>query len=216
MASYRCVSWSSVRYTSLHNYLFYQAGWFACVLGGAAHRPWAGFLFATALVGAHLTWSHDRAREVRRVALAVVVGTAVEAIQISAGTYRFTSGTVFAALPPPWLLAMWAQLATTFGFSLRTIVHRPVAAALFGAIGGPLAYVAGERLGAVTLQRPLAPGLILLAVSWVAAMSIFCVVERRLSRNRDAAPTAGHSHHPSTGAAREEQPGTPLALGESA
>jgi len=216
MASYWGVSWSPGRYTSLHNYLFYQAGWFACVLGGASHRPWAGFLFATALVGAHLTWSHDRAREVRRVAVAVVVGTAVEAIQIGAGTYQFASGTVFAALPPPWLIAVWAQLATTFGFSLRTIVHRPVAAALFGAVGGPIAYVAGERFGAVTLQRPLTPGLILLSINWVAAMLVFSVVERRLSRNRDASPTAGHPPRPPTGAAPDIAPGTSFALGETA
>ena len=184
--------WLSVRYTSLHNYLFYQAGWFACALGGASHRPWAGFLFATGLVGAHLALSDNRAREVRRVALAVVVGIAVEATQIAAGSYQFVSGTVFAALPPPWLIAMWAQLATTFGFGLRTIVHRPAAAALFGAIGGPIAYLAGERLGAVTLQRPLTPSLILLAISWMAAMLIFSMVERGLSQTRDGLSTAGH------------------------
>ena len=210
------MSRSWFHYTTPLNYAFYQAGWFACVLGGAYHRPWAGFLVATALVAAHVTLSDDRTCEVRRLALAVAVGVIVEAILIDAGTYRFTSGTIFAALPPPWLLAMWAQLATTFGSSLRTVVHRPAAAALFGAVGGPIAYLAGERLGAVTLQRPLTPGLILLAISWVAAMLIFSVVERRLSRNRDASPTAGHPQHPSTGAAPDEPPGTPLALGDPA
>lgn len=110
--------------------------------------------------------------------LALGVGAAIESLQIWAGTYRFTSGTIIASLPPPWLLVMWAQMATTFDFSLRPIVTRPVAAALFGAIGGPLAFLGGERLGAVTLQRPLTPGLLLLASSWTVAMLIFCSVER--------------------------------------
>lgn len=173
-----------MRYTSLLNYLFYQAGWLACVFGAAAGRPWLGFLLAAALVGAHLSLSVDRAHELRRIGLAVAVGGAVEAVHIAAGTYQFTSGTVVAALPPPWLLIMWAQMATTFDFSLRPIVSRPVAAMAFGALGGPIAFLAGERLGAVTLQRPLAPGLLLLAVSWAIAMTVFAVVERRDSRRR--------------------------------
>ncbi len=51
--------------------------------------------------------------------------------QIAAGRY-FTSGTVIDAPPPLWLLAMRAQFATTFRFSLRTVVTRPIRAALFG------------------------------------------------------------------------------------
>lgn len=166
-------------YPSFLNYAFYQAGWFACVLGAAAGRPWSGCVLAVALVGAHLLLSGNRPRDVQRMALAVVVGSLVEAIQIAAGTYQFTSGTVFAALPPPWLLIMWAQMATTFDFSMRPIVARPVAAAVFGAVGGPLAFLAGERLGAVTLQRPLAPGLVLLSISWAAAMMVLVFTEPR-------------------------------------
>lgn len=173
---------AAFHYTSLLNYLFYQAGWFACVLGAAAGRPWVGFLLAATLVGAHLWLSVDRVHELRRVVLAVAMGGLVEALQIAAGTYQFTSGTVIAVLPPPWLLIMWAQMATTFDFSLRPIVSRPVAAMAFGALGGPLAFLAGERLGAVTLQRPLAPGLFLLAISWAIAMAVFAFVEQQDAR----------------------------------
>lgn len=173
------MGWSPPRYTSLHNYLLYQAGWFACVLGAAFHRPWAGFLLAATLVTIHFRWSNHPRRDAHRVMLALGVGAAVEALQIWAGTYRFTSGAIVDGLPPPWLLLMWAQMATTFDFSLRPIVMRPASAALFGAIGGPLAFLAGERLGAVILHRPLSSGLLLLASSWTVAMLIFCIVERR-------------------------------------
>lgn len=167
-----------VRYSSLLNYLLYQAGWFACVLGAAAGWPGSGFLVAVTLVALHLMLSADRRRELRRIALAVAIGVLVEGLHITAGTYRFTSGTVVALLPPPWLLVMWAQMATTFDFSMRPVVARPAAAALFGAIGGPLAFLAGERLGAVTLDRPLAPGLALLAISWAIAMTALAFGEQ--------------------------------------
>ena len=39
-----------MRHTQLVNYTLYQIGWFACVLGGASHRPWTGCLIALILV----------------------------------------------------------------------------------------------------------------------------------------------------------------------
>ena len=174
-------------HTRLINYAIYQIGWFACVLGAASHRPWTGFLMAMILIGAHLALSVERSLEVRLVLLAAAVGAVVEMIQIAAGTYRFTSGTVTDALPPPWLLAMWAQFATTFRFSLRSVVTRPVLAIVFGAAGGPIAFLAGERLGAVTLLPPLAYGLLSLSVSWAIALIVFSAVVRRVAPQRGAA-----------------------------
>ena len=46
-----------MRHTQLINYALYQIGWFACVLGGASHRPWTGFLIAMILSGLHLALS---------------------------------------------------------------------------------------------------------------------------------------------------------------
>jgi len=175
-----------VRHTQLVNYTLYQIGWFACVLGGASHRPWTGFLIAMILVGVHLALSLERSLEVRLVVLATAVGAVVEMGQIAAGSYRFTSGTVMDALPPPWLLAMWAQFATTFRYSLRPVITRPIRAALLGAAGGPLAFLAGERLGAVTLLPPLTYGLLRLSVSWAIALLVFSAVVRRVAQERGA------------------------------
>ena len=173
-----------MRHTQLANYALYQIGWFACVLGAASYRPWAGFLIAMILVGVHLALSVERALEVRLLVLATAVGAVVETTQIAAGTYRFTSGTVTDALPPPWLLAMWAQFATTFRFSLHRVVTRLPLAVLFGAAGGPIAFLAGERFGAVTLLPPVAHGLLRLAVSWAIALVVFSAVVLRIAPER--------------------------------
>jgi len=170
-----------LRLTRLINYAIYQIGWFACVLGAASQRPWTGLVIAMALIGVHLVLSEERSIEIRLMVLATAVGAVVETIQIAAGTYRFTSGTLADALPPPWLLAMWAQFATTFRFSLRRLITRPVPAVLFGATGGPIAFLAGEALGAVTLLPPLGYSLLRLSISWAIALAIFSVVVRRVS-----------------------------------
>jgi hypothetical protein len=138
------------------------------------------------LVGVHLTLSLERSLEVRLMALATAVGAIVEMVQIATGTYRFTSGTLIDALPPVWLLTMWTQFATTFRYSLRTVITRPIRAALLGAAGGPVAFLAGERLGAVTLLPPLTHGLLRLSLSWAVALALFCAVVRRVAPERHA------------------------------
>ena len=47
---------------------------------------------------------------------------------------------------------------------------RPVLGAALGAIGGPLAFLAGERLGAVDFPRGHGVGLASLAVVWGVAL----------------------------------------------
>lgn len=72
-----------MRRAHLINYALYQIGWFACVLGGAWHRPWTGCLISLTLVGVHLTRSLERSIEVRLMALATAVGAIVEMVQIA-------------------------------------------------------------------------------------------------------------------------------------
>ena len=175
-----------MRRADLVNCALYQIGWFACVLGGASHRPWTGFAIAIILVGVHLALSVERSLEVRLVGLATAVGAVVEMMQIAAGTYRFTSGTVLDALPPPWLLAMWAQFSTTFRYSLRNVITRPIRAVLFRAAGGPIAFLAGERLGAVTLLPPVTHGLLRLSISWAVALALLSAGVRRLTPEQNA------------------------------
>ena len=175
-----------MRYTPLLNYLLYQVGWFACVLGAASQRPLAGALVGVAMGAVHFLLCGERLIEARLVMLATVVGALVEMAQIATGTYRFASGTWSAALPPLWLLAMWAQFATTFRFSMRRVIARPVPAALFGAMGGPLAFLAGQRFGAVILLPPVPFGLLRLSVGWAMALLIFAAAVRRLEPGQNA------------------------------
>jgi hypothetical protein len=173
--------------TLLLNYAIYNVGWFAAILGAAWHRPLTGFAIAAALTALHLWLATDRTVEMRLVLMALGCGLVVEGIQVWSGTYRFTSGTLVAWMSPPWMLALWGQFATTFRYSLRGIMTNPARAALFGFIGGPIAFVAGEGLGAVTLAQPLWLGLARLAVTWSVALWL-CA---RTAQDASSAGTAG-------------------------
>jgi hypothetical protein len=57
-------------------------------------------------------------------------------------------------LAPVWIIAMWAGFATLLHVALRWLLPHRWLAALLGAVGGPLAYYAGMRLGAVNFPDP--------------------------------------------------------------
>ena len=89
-------------YPSIVNYLLYQAGWFACILGAAYGRPHAGFAIAGMLTIAHLVMVTDREREYVAISCAIAVGLVAEWYQISAGTYRIDAGVLSEGWPSPW------------------------------------------------------------------------------------------------------------------
>jgi hypothetical protein len=78
-----------------------------------------------------------------------------------------------------WLVILWALFATTLNSSLRALQSRPWIAAALGAAGGPLAYYAGARLGALQFLEPAAM-LAALALGWALATPLLLSLARRL------------------------------------
>ncbi|MEO8603814.1 MAG: DUF2878 domain-containing protein [bacterium] len=154
------------------NFALYYAGWFACVLGPAWGYPWTGTLIALALIAAHLGLARRRREELELMLSAAALGVVVDSLQIAIGALRFPVGSVVDWLPPPWLIVVWAQFAATFHYSMRWLKGRPWSAALFGAVGGPLAFAAGARLGVVQFHPAVWPSLVSLAVVWASVMPL--------------------------------------------
>jgi hypothetical protein len=131
------------------NFFLFQIGWFACVLGGAHAQPWAGTAVAAAIVALHLARAANPAAELKLVLLAALLGGVWDSALVALGWIAYPSGTLIAGTAPYWIVAMWMLFATTLNVSLRWLKQHAFLAILFGAIGGPLAYYAGEMLGAV-------------------------------------------------------------------
>jgi len=147
------------------NYALYQIGWFACILGAAWHAPWAGTALGAVTLTVHLALARRRADELALVIVVGIIGTLVESIQIGLGTLVYDRGVIIPALPPAWMLLLWMQFAATLNFSLSWLLDRRKAMA-FGAIGGPLAFVAASSLGVVSLDPRLWPSILSLAILW--------------------------------------------------
>lgn len=148
------------------NFILFQAAWFACVLGAARGAPWLGPLFAAAVAAIALKLSDNRKAELRLFATAAALGFLFDTGMTGAGFFLPVPHFLPAPFSPPWLIALWLNLATTLNVSLAWLKGRYLPAAAFGAIGGPLAYYGGAKLGAAAL--PGFYGLLALAAGWAA------------------------------------------------
>jgi hypothetical protein len=167
----------------LWNFAAFQAGWFACVLGGAAGRDWLGPASVAAILLVHLVLARGRSGEALFLAASLPLGLAINAL-------LQVSGAVVAqgpALGPLWLLALWPLFASLFNESMSWMRGRPLLAVGFGAVGSPLSYLAGERLGALTLHDDVRIWLPLVIATWCPAMLVLLELQARLTPERAAA-----------------------------
>lgn len=164
----------------LLNFVAFQVAWFACVLGGANDLALAGTLTVAAAVGLHLMLAVRPRRELALIAIASVIGLVWDSLIVRLGLMSYPAGTFAAGIAPHWIIAMWSLFATTLNLSMGWMKGRPALAALAGAIGGPLAYLAGHRLGAVDIPVAwLALGA--QAAGWAMMMPLLTLLAARLN-----------------------------------
>jgi apolipoprotein D and lipocalin family protein len=164
---------------TFYNMVAYQVAWFACVLSAAFGMPWIGAASALVVVAGHLTLIDRRAAELKLIGAAVIVGLVVDTALLRSGELRFVSSAWPEGFAPYWMLSLWAAFATTLNHSLRWVMRRPWVATLLGVIGGPLAYLAGAKLGALHLAS-LQTALPLIGVGWGIAMAALSLIALRL------------------------------------
>jgi len=162
----------------LINFVAFELGWFAAVLGAAHHHVWAGVAVAALMVLLHLLMSHHFLRELQLLVGVVLLGTAWESVLAAGNIIHYPTGQLLPNMAPVWIMAVWALLATTLNVSLVFLRGRVWLAALFGAIGAPLSFMGGVRLHA--LQFPETnTALLVLAIGWAVLMPLLMYMSVR-------------------------------------
>lgn len=161
------------------NVALFQAGWLACVMAGAHGQVWAALIGIAAVLGWHLFRARQPQRELALMACVALIGAVYETLLAQTGWMRATSGEWVPGMAAYWLVCLWAVFATTLNVSLSWLRARLLVAAAFGAIGGPLAYYAGSRLGALELAAP-GPALVSIAIGWAVLTPALLMLSRRL------------------------------------
>jgi len=150
---------------ALINYVVFQAGWIGCVWGAASGRPWLGLLVVASGVVMHLLMARQPGREAALLLVCAAVGLVFESALLWSGWVAYPNGSWLPGVAPYWMIALWILFGTTLNLSMRSLRSRPWLSAVLGAIGGPVSYLAGEELGAISLLQPT-PALVTLALGW--------------------------------------------------
>jgi hypothetical protein len=163
------------------NIAAFQIGWFSCVLGAANGYPLLGPVVVGIVVIIHLLMVKKPRGELQLLLLAAITGAVFDSLLVMTGWLAYPNGTLFTGTAPYWIVAMWVLFATTLNVSLRWLQGRVPASIVLGAVGGPLSYLAGARLGGLVFIDQ-GPALIALGIGWAAATPILVSIAARLEK----------------------------------
>ncbi len=169
------------------NYFSYYVGWLACVYGAAFNMSAIGVAVAALLVLIHFVLTHTLREEIMMIVVIGVLGTLVDSGQAATGLLVYQGGYAKAPwLGPIWITAIWVLFASTINWSFGWLKGRTWLAVVLGALGGPLSYAAGERIGAVRFQHSYVLTMLALAVIWSLVLPFFFGIAHRMTRRQTA------------------------------
>ena len=155
----------------LLNFAMFQIGWFSSVIGGAQQMPWIGPLVVSIALALHFFLARRPGQELILVLSCAAIGAVFDSVLVAAGWVQYPSGLIREAVAPYWIITMWMLFATTLNVSMRWLRGKQKLAAIFGLLGGPLAYIAGQKLGGINLVNEFA-ALAALGIGWAVIMPV--------------------------------------------
>ncbi|HUA26176.1 MAG TPA: DUF2878 domain-containing protein [Steroidobacteraceae bacterium] len=170
-------------------FIAYELVWFAAVSGAGHGLAWPGVVATMLFAAWRVAGSPQRDVELKLLAVALLLGFVLEDVWVRFGFIRYAAPWPVRA-HPAWLLALWAAFGLTIVPLFRYLHSRPWLAALFGGVGGPLAYLGAARgWNAVLLPARSGASLLALAVGWGAAFPCLTLLARHWLAA--AGPSAG-------------------------
>jgi hypothetical protein len=162
------------------NFVTFQVAWFACVLGAANAMPWLAFLFVIIIVLLQLVLNKaNLKKEITLMIIISIIGGIFDQLILNHGLLAYRSHGWSNAIVPIWIIGLWITFGSTLNVSLKWLRSFPKLAILFGVIGGPLAYLGAEKLGAVKLLI-MPDAMIALAIGWGILMPLLLNLSKKL------------------------------------
>jgi hypothetical protein len=161
------------------NFILFQIAWFACVLSAANAKPWLGVLITAVILAWHLYQSKNLSSELKLLVYTVMIGALLDQVLVSFNLVNYSYHGWHQSIVPVWILALWLAFSTTLNMSLGWMQTRYFVGFIFGMIGGPLAYLAAEKLGAVIITSQLS--YLVLAIGWATITPTLLYIARRVN-----------------------------------
>jgi hypothetical protein len=155
----------------LLNLTLFKAGWLAAVFSAAASSPVIGAAAIGIAAAVHVLRAERPRDELQLLALAAAIGFVWESLLVSAGLVQYGSATLLPGIAPYWIVAMWVLFATTLNVGMRWLRKSTVVAVIAGAVGGPLSFLAGEKIGAVSFSNT-SLALLAIGLGWAVFLPV--------------------------------------------
>jgi hypothetical protein len=173
----------------LINITAFKLGWLSSVFGGAQQLPWLGPLVVFIAVAIHLARAERPRSEFMLIVSCGLIGAVFDSVLVAAGWVTFPSGMISDSMAPYWIITMWMLFGTTINMSMRWMRGRPLLAAAFGLVGGPMAYFAGHKIGGIVFVDQAA-ALAMLGIGWAVIMPLLMHLGERMD-GVSAEPASG-------------------------
>jgi hypothetical protein len=167
---------------NLINLVLFQGVWFVTVIGASQGSLWYGLAGITTFACIHHFVSHTAKADFQLATISILLGFAIETAVIQAGVLSYVHIISPSQIAPLWILLLWANLALTLNGCLRWLQGRYLLAALMGAMGGPLTYFGGMKLGAASTDLPMATALGVIAFIYAFTTPFLLVTAKWLSQ----------------------------------
>jgi len=167
----------------LVNFVAFQAVWFICVYGAAGGRPWIGPAAAAVLLPINLLFCPRPGAELRLWAVAGLLGLFLDTILGSFGWIGFPAATApggAVLLAPLWIVTLWVAFGSLLNSSLTWLAGRPGLTILLSAVGGPLSFWSGARIGATSVPGG-SMGYLALSIEYAVAVPLLMRASRFLT-----------------------------------
>jgi hypothetical protein len=160
---------------SLQNLVLFKLGWVACILFAAAGQPLLSILSVALVAGIHLARVAVPAKEAMFLLIAGLLGLVWESIVVNTGLLQYigTDGADWVA--PAWIVAMWVLFGTTINHGLSWLKRHWALSVSFGLFGGPMAFYAGSKMGAVQFTDTIL-ALGVLGAGWALLLPLACLI----------------------------------------
>lgn len=204
------------RLRQLYVLVGFNVCWLACVAPAAHGLPYVGPICVLMFAATVLSMSANFMGDALLLPIAGVFGYVVDSLLVVAGVFAFPQQAAWGWPTMWWMVALWLNLAVALPVIFRWMIARPIVAAVFGLVGGPLAYWSGGKLGAVQfggdLPVSLYPALAIVGAVWGVTMVLGAQLLAQLdglttrvidpqahsSTNAESDPSTATNNHPTS------------------
>lgn len=174
-------------WSKIANALGYQAVWFATLISVSKGHFWFGFFTSLVFAALMLCFGGKAKQDSRIVLIGLILGMAIDTLFTSTGWIQYAQSWSSVSLAPLWIIALWLSFSFTLNHSMAFLRQNYAMAALFGLLGGPLAYWCADRVfNVIDYGTDIAFVMAGLGICWGLVIPAIFFIDKRMTSDTDS------------------------------